>query len=164
MNIRWHGTMSSRMWIVFPLFLSTVLLLSSACVPEAQAQDGVPGWAKPQYHHHDPANRYASPDRRRDATRKELGQFKSRMRQLEGELRAWDRSSSPDRMASGDRSTGDPGAVLNNPGNPDPPDNVPLPGSGLALLTAAGAGYAIRRLRQSDGDTPLDDSSQDLPL
>jgi len=37
------------------------------------------------------------------------------------------------------------------PGFPDPPEPVPISGTGLALLAAAGASLAYRRLRADDG-------------
>lgn len=39
------------------------------------------------------------------------------------------------------------------PPTPDPPENqVPLSGSGLVLLSAAGVGYAVRKLSREDDD------------
>jgi hypothetical protein len=53
---------------------------------------------------------------------------------------------------SGEASTasGRGGAETNNPGTPDNPDQVPL--GGAEWLAAAGAAYALNRLREEDGD------------
>jgi hypothetical protein len=61
---------------------------------------------------------------------------------------------------SGDASTASAGGEVqtNTPGTPDNPDQVPL--GGAEWLAAAGAAYALNRLREEDGDEeePEDDA------
>lgn len=53
------------------------------------------------------------------------------------------------RTPSGSGSEADP--ITNAPPPPGPPTRVPVDG-GLALLAAAGAGYAVRKLRKDTSD------------
>lgn len=63
-------------------------------------------------------------------------------------LPAWAEPSSPSEYGtSSDRASTPNANAMAPPDLPDDPDRVPVDG-GLALLAAAGAGYAIRKLRK----------------
>lgn len=66
------------------------------------------------------------------------------------ELPSWAEPSSPDPSRTGS-SLGNKNATTNAPAPPSPPSRVPVDG-GIALLAAAGAGYAVRKLRQEDDE------------
>ena len=113
------------------LFFGGVVLGLLLIAPNASGQQnaypGVPGWAKPDYHLHRPANRHTSPQQRRRASRKELGQFNRSLRQLDGELRRYERSLQRQESLSRSRTnessaSGDTPWMFSSPGLPDPPD------------------------------------------
>ena len=66
-------------------------------------------------------------------------------------LPSWAAPSRPEVGASNTPSIGSDGAQTNAPGPPAAPSRVPVDG-GVALLAAAGAGYAVRKLGDSDED------------
>lgn len=65
-------------------------------------------------------------------------------------LPSWAEPSSPSPSRTSSPSY-EKNATTNAPSLPSDPDKVPVDG-GLALLAAAGAGYAVRKLQDGDGD------------
>ncbi len=63
----------------------------------------------------------------------------------------------------GGESNQEVGTNMEPPGLPNTPNKVPIDG-GLGLLLAAGAGYAVHRLRKKEDDTDTDDIDDDAPL
>ncbi|MFB6230159.1 MAG: hypothetical protein ABEL04_03295 [Salinibacter sp.] len=92
--------------------------------------------------------------------RSEARALASRSRALSGEIARLNREEAAAGNAqreraeqpSGDGSTASGGgqAQSSTPGTPNPPDQVPL--GGAEWLAAAGAAYALNRLREKDGD------------
>jgi hypothetical protein len=92
--------------------------------------------------------------------RSEAQALASRSRALSQEVTRLNREEASSEKAQGERAeqpsgeastaSGRGGAETNNPGTPDNPDQVPL--GGAEWLAAAGAAYALNRLREEDGD------------
>ncbi len=100
--------------------------------------------------------------------RSEARALASRSRALSNEL-GWDdrqdsreasrsRSEDTDNEPSGEATTASErgASTSSTPGTPDRPDQVPL--GGAEWLAAAGAAYALNRLREKDGDESEDDA------
>lgn len=68
-------------------------------------------------------------------------------------LPAWAKPSVRSTAPGVESLPGSPDPVpKDGPGLPEPPTAVPVPGAGLALLAAAGAALAYRRLRDEEAD------------
>lgn len=127
--------MSSRRCVVVPSLIVFVVLGVSVCPPEfVRAQGNVPDWAESRI---GPSARETPDVLKRPEIEPEILDRRDRPGSAVQERRA-----SP-------RQRFQPKA---GPPPPDGPENeVPLSGSGLVLLSAAGVGYAVRKLRR-DGD------------
>jgi hypothetical protein len=123
-----------RRFVVLFLVVFALLGISFGLSGEAQAQADVPDWAESRTH--------APPSDDRAPAGSDI---------LDpGSLQRRPFSAERESSREGDPFSAQP-TPKTGPLPPDGPENqVPLPGSGLVLLSAAGVGYAVRKLSRED--------------